>query len=186
VTVGYLTNLANLLNSPSDEYSPLDGRHLIYQKVKRLVSMATGIDSSGNSGYEANIMADIPASQKVIAEWPAPIILSGFEIGVNILTGIGLINNKAIENSPVKDAYSISLTYDGSTVGHSSWDQTAVLVAVKGITPYFNSRQLNFTIKNDGKDSVMSGQRITYLIAKEKPEEMSKIIEGLMMHRPNR
>jgi inosine-uridine nucleoside N-ribohydrolase len=184
VTVGYHTNLAYLLASQPDVYSPLNGQELIQKKVRRLVSMACGIDSSGNSGYESNIIADIPASQSVINNWPTPVTLSGFEIGVDILTGMKLVNDTAIQNSPVKDAYQISVTYDATNDGRYSWDQTAVLVAVKGIEPYFNYRKLNFVIKDDGKDSVIAGDRITYLVAKLKPDEIASIIEERMMHQP--
>ena len=40
VTVGFLTNLSNLLKSGPDEISPLTGKDLAGKKVKRLVSMA--------------------------------------------------------------------------------------------------------------------------------------------------
>jgi pyrimidine-specific ribonucleoside hydrolase len=40
VTVGFLTNLANLLESKPDKYSRLSGKELVSKKVKRLVSMA--------------------------------------------------------------------------------------------------------------------------------------------------
>lgn len=182
VTIGFFSNLANLLNSQSDEFSSLSGQQLVKRKVKRLISMAGGIDSTGVGGYEWNIMMDIPASQKVFNDWPTPITLSGFEIGVNILTGMRLINNASIENSPVKDAYDISITYDSTEDGRYSWDQTAVLVAVRGISPYFNYRKLDLTIKDDGKDSVIAGNRITYLVAKQNSVQLEKIIEELMMH----
>ena len=40
VTVGFFTNLANLLQSEPDSLSPLSGHDLVAKKVKRLVSMA--------------------------------------------------------------------------------------------------------------------------------------------------
>jgi hypothetical protein len=129
-------------------------------------------------------MADIPAAQKVFSDWPAPITLSPLEIGWKIFTGMKLISNAAIQNSPVKDAYQISLTYDGSKLGRYSWDQTAVLVAVRGVHPYFNHRRLNFVIKDDGKDSVIAGNRIIYLTEKQKPERIATVLEELMMHQP--
>lgn len=186
IAVGTLTNIADLLYSKPDTYSEYDGLQLVKKKVKRLVAMAGGIDSTGNSGYEWNIMADIPAAQKVFKDWPAPIILSGFEIGVNIFTGMKLISNTSIQNSPVKDAYQISLAYDGSKQGRYSWDQTAVLVAVRGIEPDFNYRKLNLTIKDDGKDTVIAGNKITYITRKQKPEETGRLIEELMMHEPSK
>lgn len=184
VTVGFFTNLAGLLKSPPDEYSSLNGRQLVLKKVKRLVSMAGSIDSSGNSGNEFNVRADIPASQEVFKNWPTPIILTGLEIGVKIFTGIPLTKNVAIQNSPVKDAYRISLSYDGSSQGRYSWDQTAVLIAVRGIKPYFNCRKLNFAINNDGKDTVITGNKISFITYKQKPEQIRGVIDNLMMHQP--
>ncbi len=40
VTVGFMTNMADLLISKPDQYSPLSGRDLIKKKVVKLVSMA--------------------------------------------------------------------------------------------------------------------------------------------------
>src|ERR1700712_1501125 len=39
VTVGFLTNLSNLLNTTADKYSKLDGKQLVEKKVKLLVCM---------------------------------------------------------------------------------------------------------------------------------------------------
>jgi inosine-uridine nucleoside N-ribohydrolase len=120
VSVGFFTNLAGLLNSTADAYSKLGGSTLVRKKVKQLVSMAARIDKDGKSGYEFNVMVDAAASQKVFADWPTPVTISGFEIGEKILTGIRLINNKTIQNSPVKDAFRIALSYDSNKVGRNS------------------------------------------------------------------
>ena len=184
VSVGFFTNLAGLLNSKADEYSKLDGPALVKTKVKRLVSMAARIDKDGKSGYEFNVMIDAAASQKVFADWPTPVTISGFEIGEKILTGIRLINNENIQNSPVKDAFQVALTKDNNKLGRNSWDQTAVLVAVRGMGPYFSFRKLNFEIQDDGKNVVIPGEKFTYLIFKQSPEEIAKVIEDLMMHQP--
>lgn len=184
VSVGFFTNLAGLLNSKADEYSKLDGPALVKKKVKRLVSMAARIDKDGKSGYEFNVMIDAAASQKVFADWPTPVTISGFEIGEKILTGIRLINNENIQNSPVKDAFQIALTKDNNKFGRNSWDETAVLVAVRGIEPYFGFRKLNFEIKDDGKNVVIPGEKFAYLVFKQVPEEIGKVIEDLMMHQP--
>ena len=186
VTVGFFTNLAGLLNSTADEYSPLNGKELVIKKVKQLVSMAARLDKDSTGGYEFNVMVDAAASQKVFADWPTPITISGFEIGEKILTGIRLMHNEAIQNSPVKDAFEIALSKDKNTIGRNSWDETAVLVAVRGIGPYFNYRKLNFEVKDDGKDVLIPGEKFTYLTFKQTPEEIGKLIEDLMMHQPER
>ena len=186
VTVGFFTNLSALLLSGPDEYSSLNGFELVQKKVKQLVSMAGAIDSTGTGGYEFNVICDIPAAKKVLDDWPTPITLSGFEIGVKIFTGKNLTENSSIHNSPVKDAYKIALDFDGSKKGRHSWDQTAVWVAVRGVDPWFSFRKINLTIKKDGKDSVLEGERIRYLTLKAAPEEMGRIIESLMMHQPSK
>ena len=184
VSVGFFTNLANLLNSAPDEYSTLDGKNLVALKVKQLVSMAASLGKDGKGGHEFNVMVDAAASKKVFKEWPTPFVLSGFDIGEKILTGIPLIRNKKIKNSPVKDAYEVALRKDKNVKGRNSWDQTAVLVAVRGLDPYFDSKKLDFEIKDDGQSVPMEGNRFTYLIFKQKPAEIAKIIEELMMHQP--
>lgn len=184
ITVGFFTNLAGLLQSGADEFSTLSGKELVVQKVKQLVSMAARLDDTKDNGYEFNVEVDTKASQVVFAEWPTPWIMSGFEIGEKILTGITLINNNAIQHSPVKDAFKVALTKDNNKLGRNSWDETAVLVAVRGIEPYFGSKQLNFAVQDDGKNVLIPGERITYLTFKEKPEVIAKVIEELMMHQP--
>ncbi|HET7118589.1 MAG TPA: nucleoside hydrolase, partial [Hanamia sp.] len=183
VTIGFFTNLAGLLDSKGDAYSPLDGKTLVAKKVKQLVSMAGSL-KNGNSGYEFNVATDAAASKKVFEEWPTPVTLSGFEIGEKILTGISLIHNDTIQNSPVKDAFAIALAKDHNTIGRNSWDETAVLVAVRGTKPWFGFRRLNLTILSDGKDSIISGDKFKYLTFKQTPTQIGKIIEGLMMHQP--
>jgi inosine-uridine nucleoside N-ribohydrolase len=184
VSVGFFTNLAGLLNSTADENSKLDGIALVRKKVRQLVSMAARIDKDGKTGYEFNVMVDPKASQKVFTDWPTPVIISGFEIGEKILTGIHLINNDSIQNSPVKDAFQIALNYDENKTGRNSWDETAVLVAVRGMEPCFSSRKLNFKIEDDGKDVLIPGKKFTYLVFKKTPGEIGKLIEDLMMHQP--
>jgi inosine-uridine nucleoside N-ribohydrolase len=184
VSVGFFTNLAGLLNSTKDEYSSLSGKELVEKKVKQLVSMAARIDKDGKSGYEFNVMVDAASSKKVFADWPTPVTISGFEIGEKILTGIRLIHNKTIQDSPVKDAFEIALSKDKNIIGRNSWDETAVLVAVRGIAPWFGYRKLNFEIKDDGKNVLIAGEKFTYLTFKQTPEEIGKVIEDLMMHQP--
>jgi inosine-uridine nucleoside N-ribohydrolase len=184
VTVGFFTNLAHLLSSVPDEYSSLDGMKLVAKKVKQLVSMATRLDKDSSEGSEFNVAVDAASSKKVLGEWPTPITLSGFGIGLEILTGIRLIHNESIKNSPVKDAFRIALEKDHNTVGRYSWDETAVLVAVRGISPYFNCTKLNFDIRADGKNVLIPGEKFCYLVFNQKPSAIGKTIEDLMMHQP--
>src|SRR5688572_7720745 len=58
VTVGFLTNLAGLLNSQPDQYSSMNGKTLIGRKVRQLVCMAGKFPS----GSEFNVNQDARAS----------------------------------------------------------------------------------------------------------------------------
>jgi len=136
--------------------------------------------------HEFNVVVDAAASRLVFTEWPTQVLLSGFDIGEKILTGIRLINNEAIQNSPVKDAYEVALKKDKNEKGRNSWDQTAVLVAVKRAEPYFTTRGINFKIEDDGKSVVVPGSRFQYLVFKQTPDEIGTVIENLMMHQPEK
>jgi pyrimidine-specific ribonucleoside hydrolase len=57
VTVGFLTNMSNLLQSKPDQYSSLTGTELVNKKVKELVCMAGRFPT----GHEFNIKEDAPA-----------------------------------------------------------------------------------------------------------------------------
>ena len=182
VTVGFMTNLANLLNSTGDRFSPLSGKALVEKKVKQLVSMAGRFPA----GKEFNVDRDIPASKKIIADWPTPIIFSGFEIGVEILTGLPLINNASIQNSPVKDVFAISIPFDPQDKdGRMSWDETAVLIAVRGWEKYYTLHPGRFVINNDGSNSWDNKGKGHYYVVKKMPvTEMTALINHLIMHQP--
>ena len=68
VSVGFSTNLALLLDTKADEYSPLTGKELVAQKVKRLVTMAGHIENPKYAEY--NVVNDVAASLKKIEDRP--------------------------------------------------------------------------------------------------------------------
>ena len=81
-------------------------------------------------GKEFNVEKDAMASREALENWLVTVIFSGFEIGVKVKTGLPLIHNKNIHNSPAKDAFSISIPM--SPQDSAGRMKTAVLVAVKG------------------------------------------------------
>ncbi len=182
VTVGFFTNLANLLRSAPDANSPLSGRDLVRRKVRQLVSMA----GTFPAGREFNVYKDIPASKSVLAEWPTPVLLSGFEIGEKIKSGLPLIQNDRIQHSPVKDVFRISIPLDkNDRDGRMSWDQTAVLVAIKGPSPYYTTRSGRITILADGANGWDVGkQGHRYLVERRPVADVQALINTLMQHQP--
>ncbi len=176
VTIGWLTNLADLLDSGPDEFSPLNGRELVAQKVEQLVSMA----GTFPSGREFNVFSDTRSAQKVFGHWPTPILFSGFEIGINVLTGTKLIA-LPVENNPVKDAYSIALP-QGNPDGRPSWDHTTVLAAVRGPGDYFDVERGKIAIYDDGSNGWTpdpDGPH-AHLLPKMDWADLADLIEGLM------
>lgn len=182
VTIGFLTNLSNLLNTGADEYSRLNGLALVAKKVKLLVCMAGRFPS----GYEFNVMKDAKASQNVFSTWPTQIILSGFEIGAKILAGLPLIHNSSIMNDPVKDVFSMSIPLaKEDSSGRKSWDETAVLIAIRGYSAFYTLHPGRIKVADDGKndwDSNGSGQ--AYLVENVDYKEVERLINELIMHQP--
>ena len=79
VQVGFSTNLARLLETKADAASPDDGPALVRKKV-RLLSVMGGNFADGKS--EFNLAKDVPAAVKLFHDWPTPIVVSGFEVGI--------------------------------------------------------------------------------------------------------
>jgi len=182
VTVGFLTNISNLLQSAPDEYSELNGLELVNKKVVKLVSMAGKFPE----GSEFNVNQDPLASQYVTANWPKPIVYSGFEIGEQIHTGIPLIHNKKIQDSPVKDVFAISIPLaEEDRSGRMSWDQTAVYVAALGHEKYFDLEEGKMIVAADGFNTWdTSGKGQFKLVGKDNMMGIEKEINRLMMHQP--
>jgi len=182
VTVGFLTNLNNLLKSPPDNFSLLKGNELVLRKVKRLVSMAGKFPE----GREFNVFMDSTASKEVFENWPGEIIFTGFEIGREIHTGLRIMKSD-IKNSPVKDVFSISIPLtEEDRNGRMSWDETAALIGVYGTEGFFDTVRGKIIVNPDGsngwKNDLKGNQE--YVVQKMPVSQMSKFIEDRMMHIP--
>ncbi len=182
VTTGFLTNLSNLLQSKPDKYSKLDGKALVKHKVKQLVCMAGRFPA----GSEFNVDRDAAASQFVFNNWSTPVLLSGFEIGQKIKTGLPLVNNETIKNSPVKDVFRICIPLSKEdSAGRMSWDETAVLVAVKGYKPWYDIEKGKMVVAGDGSNTwINTPSTHNHLVEKLPPSVVQQLINKLMAHQP--
>lgn len=182
ITVGFLTNLSNLLISKPDNNSNLSGKELVARKVKRLVSMAGRFPE----GKEFNIAMDSTASKFVFEHWPGEIIFSGFEIGAQIHTGLKLIKSD-IKNSPVKDVFRISIPLsEEDKGGRMSWDETAVIIGVYGTDNFFDTVRGQIIVNADGSNTWKNSTDGKQFYVKQKMSvpEISDFIEARMMHQP--
>lgn len=182
ITVGFLTNMANLLRSKPDSLSSLTGIELVKKKVKRLVCMAGRFPK----GKEFNVEKDALSSNQVFTVWPTPILFSGFEIGMMIHCGLPLIQNAAIKNSPVKDAFALAIPMaKEDSLGRMSWDETAVLIAVKGWEKFYSVEEGRFICAADGSNSWDSGGKGHFYIKEKIPfAAVRQIIDELIQHQP--
>ena len=177
VTIGFLTNLSNLLYSKPDEFSKLAGTELVKRKVSKLVSMAGWFPK----GREYNLLIDSTASAHVFNQWPTEVIFSGFEIGHTIKTGLGLINDTSI-SGPVKDvfAFCIPKAKEDSS-GRSSWDESTVLAAIRGSKPYFGLKRGHIIIAGGNNNWVSKDDGSQYYLTHAMPStEISAILERYM------
>jgi len=180
ISVGFLTNLGNLIMSEPDELCSLSGKELVEQKVRKWVCMGGKFPE----GKEFNIRLDLLKSKIAIEQWPTKIIFSGFEIGEQIKTGLKLIEMPC-ENNPVKDVFAISIPLsEEDKNGRMSWDQTAVLIAVKGYENYFYINKGRFVTFEDGHNEWKYSENgpHAYVVTKMPVPQITELIEDLMMH----
>lgn len=147
VSVGFLTNLSLLMDTPADEYSPLTGMELIQKKVKSLVLMAGRFTEPNYP--EFNVMFDIPAAQKIINSWPGEIILSPWEIGEAVRYPAESIENDYnwTPAHPFKEAY---IRYGDMPYDNYAFDPTAVVCAVEGSNYFTISPAGTVTVDDEG------------------------------------
>ncbi|MBI1345667.1 nucleoside hydrolase [bacterium] len=152
VQVGFSTNLARLLDTPGDAASPLTGRELLMKKVIELDIMAGAFTPiNGNPRYlEYNVIKDIPEAKKLAANWPTPIVWSGFEIGIAApYPAVSIEQDYAyVPHHPLAEAY---VLYEPPPHNRPTWDLTAALHAVAPERGYFDlSPAGNVIVEDDG------------------------------------
>lgn len=179
-TIGFLSNLDALLKSGPDEFSSLNGKELIRQKVKLLV--IGGSDYPTGRTYNLSHRGAGTWAQYVVHNWPGRITFCLNAVGGPIMTGSGLKNPSS---NPVKRAYDIWLAPPRpSGPNRPSWDQAVVLYAVRGpasplweeVGPYEN------VFGSDGSSRFQSqGSGNDYYVRKTQPDaELKRLIEELM------
>ena len=179
ISIGQFTTISELLRAEPE---------LVRQKVYALISMACTFPS----GREFNIHKDAKAAQHVFANFPAPIICTGFEIGFDVLTGF---YNPPENNRlrPVYDAYRI-YTHDvlGDTAAESlrhSWDLTAVQFAAEGCGRFYDvSEPVDIVISDDGSNQSRPWNGFSapryYLIQKTEKGTLASYLNQTLHRKP--
>ena len=182
VQVGYFSNLGALLDTKGDCFSPLDGPELVRQKVKFLSLMAGCFQAGRQQKHflEFNVIKDIPAARKVAAEWPTPMVWSGFEIGVAVpYPAISIERDFGyVRHHPAAEAYCL---YKPPPHERPTWDLTASLYAVLPDRGYFDlSPEGRVTVDADGftRFTPEPGGRDRYLILQG--NQIARVKEALV------
>ncbi|MFO1022352.1 MAG: nucleoside hydrolase [Planctomycetales bacterium] len=179
VVVGFSTNIARLLDTPGDAVSPFSGKELVAKKV-RLLSIMAGMFTPEKRHKEYNVYIDLPSARKVYADWPTPIVASGFEIGLAIEYPASSILHdfNYVSHHPLRESYELYLKMP---YNRPTWDLTSVLYAVRPNRGYFglsepgtitvdNQEITQFAPSKDGKHR--------YLTAT--PEQLVRVKEALV------
>jgi hypothetical protein len=195
-SVGFLTNMRRLLETKADEISPLDGKALVAKKVKKWVAMACKYPH----GTEYNSMIDPASSAIALKEWPTPIVFTDFEYGRDIFSGRALAE-APVKDNPVSDVFAGNipsreeirrdparqLRRAYGMGGRSAWDQTAVLIAVRGTDELFNTSRGTYRMVGEkGENEWAPAEdgphvRVTEKAAKA---DVGRLIDELMMRPP--
>jgi len=178
IQVGFSENLAGLLDTRADEFSPLDGMALIREKVKVLSIMAGDFVSDRP---EYNVKINVPVARQLFTRWPGEMVISGFEIGSQLLFPAKSIDKDFayVKWHPVVEAY---YAYMKMPYNRQTWDLTSVLVAVRPDGGYFDFSPAGaIQVDDAGRTKfapVASGQR-RYLVLK--PEQKARALEALVL-----
>ena len=185
ISVGYLTNMKDLMYSEPDKYSDLKGMDLIAKKVKFMSCMG-GRHPEG--GKESNFQDLLGYSKIAVDNFPRPILFTSQQVG-RIHTGKLLLNTPT--TNPVRAIYERrQKQVHPDRIDHTSFDQLAVLVAIRDANKYFSltvsgTNVLTFnadsTATNNWHPSPDSGH--TYFTHKNKETVIAEI-DYLMAREP--
>ncbi len=193
VTVGPLKNIENLIRSAPDDLSPLNGKELIRSKVMEAVIMGGKFPEGEN---EWNFNGDMPGVTRFVLEnLKVPVTFTGFEVGVRIKTGE--VFNELPPEHPLHVGFMhfsaqspwMKSNFKGRILDNSSYDQTAVLYAVrKGVGTYWRRITGGYCQADNhgGNRWVESGEPPydhAYLQLIQEPEELAILIESIMLNR---
>lgn len=133
VPTGFSTNLAALLSSGPNHGGdgiPLSGKELIEKKVEFLSIMAGNYLDPTHA--EFNVAQNVAAFKKVIEEWPTRVYMSGFEIGLQVLSRWEALAGTLKTENPIRIGYESYFRKElkEEKWDRPSWDQTAMLQAI--------------------------------------------------------
>ena len=130
VTTGFVTCLAQLLQSEADNYSSLNGVELVRQKVKRIYVMGGVFGEAEEPDF--NFAQGIGFAKTFFQLWPQEVdmVFSPMEVG----QGVEYTPTQVIADIDWTDAHPIKQVYMNYNcdTGQRMWDTMAAIHAVEG------------------------------------------------------
>ncbi len=174
VTVGHPHGLLFLMKDHA-------GSALVKQKVKRWIAM-TYTGNSPVKDWNFGMNGAAVYIKELLKEWPSKVYFSGE--GESIITGNKKLPSTPL-NNPVRKAY--ELWNNALITGRSSWDQLAVLFAVR---PYYFKIESAGTLEQNNKFETYWNLQVDNpkhfkTIPSKTNIELETIIEDLMSEPPS-
>ena len=149
VTVGFVTCLAQLLQSQPDQYSPLSGVELVRQKVKCLYIQGGRFGVADEGDF--NFAQGITFAQDFFRLWPADvdIVFSPMETG----QAVEYTPEQVVADIDWTDVHPIKQVYlrCNCNTGQKMWDPMVVINAVEGDNLFTLSERGTVSITPDAE-----------------------------------
>ena len=189
-SVGFLSNLRKLVETDRD---------LVARKVRIWVAMACFYPK----GCEYNSMKDWESSKIALEKWPTPVVFTDFQYGMDCFAGRAIAES-GVSDSPVADVFRGNIPMRTEIAkdagkhlrscngmgGRAAWDETAVLIAVRGTERYFNVHRGAFRMIGDEGENewVPDEENGPHMRVTEKMNkiEVGRIIDELICRGPKK
>lgn len=180
ICIGPLNNIAALLKSEGDEYSPLCGKDLVAASVSEFAIMGGIFDNKvyrfGNDVYdvEFNIKCDVEAASYVVENSPVPITFIEFELGNDVESFYKTVTSET--DSPIRRSFELF-----GVKKRSSWDPITVLYTRYGLCGgiYKYSPWGKVSIDKDGRFTFVEGKgNHRYLIENASKSEITDYVNS--------
>lgn len=169
ITIGPLTNIADLARSEADDISPYSGKEL----MKKIDSAYVMGGRFSDLVPEWNVEEDIPSAIEAISALDCEITFIPFEAGVDVYSGKNFLDGP---DTPMKLGY-----YVHNVTERHSWDPLTVYCATEGRLP--TSPRGVVTIADDGVTTFCPSPdgKHRYVLREFDVAEMSKKLNDLMV-----
>ena len=190
IAIGPLVNIADLLRSGADEYSPLSGEKLVEEKVDEVYIMGGSFAANNaaagaepdSATSEWNILQDVESAKYVVKTLHRPIVFVPHEAGKYVFTSKGEGDNPvwyAMQKFAEKNGDDMT-----QPVKRFSWDPITCMCALYDLSKWFSlSPGGKVTVTDAGVTEFTEGGNARFLVLRGGADVYSSLgeyIDSLM------